>query len=75
VSHTPEALWDVRQVAERLRVARSTIYDWVITGYIPHVRLGTAVRFRPSDIEAWVQSQANPGRQQRVPAQESFPCR
>jgi excisionase family DNA binding protein len=65
-----ESLWDVRELCTRLRVARSTVYDWVHMGYIPHVRLRTCVRFRPSDVAEWVRSQAQPGRASRVPEVE-----
>jgi excisionase family DNA binding protein len=60
-----EVLWDVRELSTRLRVARSTVYEWVHMGYIPHVRLGACVRFRPSEVGAWVRAQAQPGRAQR----------
>jgi excisionase family DNA binding protein len=60
-----EGLWDVKDLCTRLRVARSTVYDWVHMGYIPHVRLGACVRFRPSEVTEWVRAQAQPGRMQR----------
>jgi len=63
----PEALWDVPELCAKLRVARSTVYDWVHLGFIPHVRLGGCVRFRPSEIGRWLDQQAKPGRTRRVP--------
>jgi excisionase family DNA binding protein len=45
----PESLWDVPELCGRLRVARSTVYDWVSQGFIPHIKLVGSVRFRPSE--------------------------
>lgn len=39
------------QVAELLNVAEPTIRRWVHYGFIPHVKLGRAVRFREKDID------------------------
>ena len=63
----PESLWDVPQLCGRLMVARSTVYDWVSQGFIPHIKLVGSVRFRPSEITAWLDQQAKPGRSSRVP--------
>lgn len=60
-----EILWDVWELCARLRVARSTVYDWVHMGYIPHVRLEGCVRFRPSEVAEWVRAQTQPGRSHR----------
>lgn len=67
MSQKLEELWDVSELCATLRVARSTVYDWVHAGFVPHVRLGTCVRFRPSDIQAWLDQKAHPGRSTRVP--------
>ena len=63
----PEQLWSVQELCIRLRVARSTVYDWVSVGFIPHVRWSGCVRFRPSEIATWLDQQAKPGRASRVP--------
>jgi excisionase family DNA binding protein len=63
----PESLWDVPELCGRLRVARSTVYDWVSQGFIPHIKLVGSVRFRPSEIATWLDKQAKPGRASRVP--------
>lgn len=63
----PEQLWSVQELCARLRVARSTVYDWVSQGFIPHVRLVGCVRFRPSEIATWIDRQAKPGHSSRVP--------
>ena len=65
-----EPLWDAREVCARLRVARSTLYEWVNLDFIPHVRIGGCVRFQPSALVQWLNQQAKPGRARRVPATE-----
>ncbi len=57
-----ERLLNVPQVAQWLTVAESTIRKWVHYGFIPHVRLGSAVRFRKEDIEKWLQERTEKGR-------------
>ena len=34
-----------------LRVSRRNLYNWRMSGLIPYVKIGKAVRFRPSDVE------------------------
>jgi excisionase family DNA binding protein len=57
-----EQLLTPQQIAEKLGVAISTIYQWTHTGYIPHIKLGRFVRFRESDIEKWLNSRVQKGR-------------
>ena len=45
---------DVVMVSEYLHVARSTIYKWVESGFIPHKKLGKKVLFVKKDIDQWV---------------------
>jgi excisionase family DNA binding protein len=40
------------EVAELLRLPVSTIYDLARTGRLPHLRIGRALRFSQSDLEA-----------------------
>jgi excisionase family DNA binding protein len=47
-----ERLLTVRQVAARLHACRATIYSMVERGDLPHIRIGNAVRFAPSDLVA-----------------------
>ena len=56
---SPEPLVDATAVGRHLRVARSTVYDQVAKGLLPHVRLWsgarrTVIRFRMSDIEKFL---------------------
>ncbi len=49
----------IEEVAEYLRVSERTVYDWANKGEIPCGKIGTAWRFKRSDIEAWVNKQLN----------------
>lgn len=42
------------EVAERIQVSVAQIDRWRLSGDLPHVRLGTHVRFRRSVVEAFV---------------------
>jgi len=44
----------LEEVAEYLRISERTVYDWAQKGDIPCGKLGTAWRFRRTDIEEWV---------------------
>ena len=49
----------IEEVAEYLRVSERTVYDWASKGEIPCGKIGTAWRFKSSDIEAWVNKRLN----------------
>ena len=66
----PEILWTVPDLSKNFKIAPSTLYEWVQQGYIPHVKVGGCVRFRPAEVKAWLDGHARPGRSQRVPAVE-----
>jgi len=50
-----ERLLTAGEVAERLSVAKSTIYAWVHEKRLRHVKLRKSVRFREADIEELVE--------------------
>jgi excisionase family DNA binding protein len=51
-------LLTVKQLAEILQVPEDTIYYWRSRGEGPRgFRVGRDVRFRESDVEAWLASQ------------------
>lgn len=54
----------LEEVAKYLRVSERTVYDWAQKGEIPGGKLGTAWRFKRSDIEEWVN-----GKLERKPAE------
>lgn len=51
----------IEEVAEYLRVSERTVYDWAQKGQIPGGKLGTAWRFKRSEIEQWVDRRLKSG--------------
>lgn len=51
-----------QEVADRLKLKLSTIRNWTHIEYIPFVKIRGAVRYRWSDIEAWLQKNSHNGR-------------
>jgi excisionase family DNA binding protein len=58
---------DTAEIAEQLSMSVSTIRKWVHFGFIPHVKLGRAVRFREKDVEAWIEERTEKGRASLAP--------
>ena len=54
-----EQLMSIRDVAEFLQLNQTTIYAWAQQGYLPGYKLGRTWRFRPSEIEAWLEERRN----------------
>lgn len=50
-----EKLLTVSEVAEILRLNRFTIYRMSERGRLPSVKIGKALRFRQSDLDAWLE--------------------
>ncbi len=50
------------QVAKKLGVRKSTIYQWSHRGYIPHIKMGRFIRFKESTIDNWLDKNAVKGR-------------
>jgi excisionase family DNA binding protein len=50
-------LLTAREVAELLGFAAGTIVDWAEQDRIPHFKIGSALRFRESEIVDWIESQ------------------
>ena len=46
----------VSEVAEYLRVNPQTVYRKAKAGELPAVRIGRAIRFRRSELEAWLKN-------------------
>jgi excisionase family DNA binding protein len=58
MAHLDTDLLKPTDVARRLGVSRSWVYEAAATGRIPCVRLGTPdgpLRFLPQDVEAWLE--------------------
>jgi excisionase family DNA binding protein len=50
-----ERLLNARELAELLGFAPATIQDWFETGTLPGFRVGGRLRFRMSEVEAWLE--------------------
>jgi excisionase family DNA binding protein len=51
----PEERWvEVDEVATHLGVARDSVYRWVERKGLPAYRVGRLLRFRLSEVDAWV---------------------
>jgi excisionase family DNA binding protein len=54
-----ERLWTERQTADYLQVAVGTLRRWRAEGTgPPALRVGRTVRYRRSDVDAWVERQS-----------------
>jgi excisionase family DNA binding protein len=51
-----EKLEKAQWVAERMSVPLPSIYDFARRNIIPVVRIGRLMRFKPSDIERFIES-------------------
>ena len=49
-----------QEVADLLRVSERTVYDWATNGQIPCGKLGTAWRFKRSEVEQWIDQNLTP---------------
>lgn len=50
-----EDLMDVRDVARRLKVPVRYVYRLVAERRIPFVKIGHLLRFKPSDVDKWIE--------------------
>lgn len=56
-----EKLLGPEEVADLLGVPIQTLYNWRSRGIGPRaVRVGRHLRYRPGDLDAWVESQTQP---------------
>ncbi len=51
-----DKLLTIDELAEVLSLKKSTIYQWVHLGLVPHMKVGRLLRFRERDIEKWLSS-------------------
>ncbi|OGP56389.1 MAG: hypothetical protein A2V67_12550 [Deltaproteobacteria bacterium RBG_13_61_14] len=63
VKEDPAALLTVQQVARRLAVSKSLVYEWTDEGRLAYVDLGQdgrrrCLRFKPEDLEKFIQDHA-----------------
>lgn len=56
---SPPGLWTVEDAAAHLQVPVKTLYAWRSRGVGPRgIRVGRYVRYRPKDVEAWLDERA-----------------
>jgi excisionase family DNA binding protein len=53
-----ETLIDIAELGKRTSIKAGTLRKYVAQRKIPFVKVGRLVRFRPSEIEAWIASRA-----------------
>lgn len=51
-----EKLLTIDELAKVLSVKKSTIYQWVHLGLIPHIKVGRLLRFKEGSIQKWLAS-------------------
>ena len=51
-----ETYWKANEVAAAIQVSVQTVYRYAANGEIPFHKLSRAVRFKPSEIESWMES-------------------
>ncbi len=49
-----DKLLTIDELAEVLTVKKSTIYQWVHLGLIPHIKVGRLLRFKERNIQKWL---------------------
>jgi excisionase family DNA binding protein len=54
-----EQLMSIREVAEFLQLNQTTVYAWAQQGILPGYKLGRTWRFRPSELDAWLEERRN----------------
>jgi len=58
-------LLNVTEVAQLIGVKPSTIYQWTHQGFIPYVKVGKLVRFKPDAVMKWIDEKETGGRKNR----------
>ncbi len=53
---TPEPWYSVEEIAEHLGISKETVYRWLDRRVIPAHRLGKLWKFKPTEVDGWVQS-------------------
>ena len=54
---TPDAILTLKEVASYLRLAERTVYLYAKQGKLPGIKIGTAWRFRRTEIDVWLDEQ------------------
>lgn len=56
-----QLLWTIKETAEALQISERTLHDLRKRGGLSPVRLGRSVRYRPADVEAYIDRLAREG--------------
>jgi excisionase family DNA binding protein len=60
-----------REVADQLGVSTKTVLRWALDGRLPSIRLSNrAIRFRETELDAWLAQRATPTTPERVTDQD-----
>lgn len=51
-----------KQLSDLLQVKLSTVYKWVHYGYVPHIKLGSCIRFKAGRVDDWINKRERKGR-------------
>lgn len=46
----------VHELCQRYNLKQRTVYRWVKSGQIPHLRAGRSLRFSEAEVDAWLKS-------------------
>lgn len=57
-----ERLLTIDEICSILQVSKPTVYRWVHYDYIPHIKLGSAVRFEEKTVLKWLKARGRDGR-------------
>lgn len=49
-----DILLDISDVSDIIGVKINTLYSWVHQKKIPYIKIGRMVKFKPSDIDKWI---------------------
>jgi len=58
-----ERLLTVADLSDVLQVSRSTVYRWVQSDFIPHLKIGGVVRFEKKTVRKWLDKRTFAGQQ------------
>ena len=59
---SPDERWvGVEEVAAHLQVGKDSIYRWIDAKGLPARRVGRLLRFRLSEVDAWVEAEDGEG--------------
>jgi excisionase family DNA binding protein len=62
-----ERLLTARELADLLGFAPATVVDWAEAGKVPAFKVGGRLRFRLSEVEAWLERRGRAPEEKRQP--------